>query len=334
MPGKLRPEVLKSVVFPRTGLRDLRVVVGPKYGEDAAIIDLGAHVLVVHSDPITAAIDLVGWLAVHIASNDVAVRGAKPSWLLSTILLPESEDYLKILEKISTQIDQAAKEIEAQVVGGHTEVTPELSRPIVVMTAMGVAPRSRYVTTSGARVGDVVLMTKTVAIEGTAIIATDFEHRLAERGVPKSVIESAKRFYTMVSVVREALRLAELGVSSMHDPTEGGVIGGLVEIANASNVKIVVYENSMPIAEETRTICKALGVDPLKLISSGTLIATLSPKKAENAIRILKSMGINASIVGKVVEGKGVEVHRVNGSVERVEEHVEDEIYRLWSEMK
>ncbi len=331
MPGKLRPELLRTLVFSRIGVRDPRVLVGPRYGEDAAVIDMGNEVLVIHSDPITAAVDLIGWLSVHIASNDIAVCGAKPRWLLPVILLPEVDNSLEILDRITEQMHKAATEIGAQIVGGHTEVTPELSRPIVSMTAIGIAPRSRFVTTSGARPGDVVLMTKSAGLEGTAIIATDFENELLKRGVAREIIDSAKRFYTMVSVVKEALLLAELGATAMHDPTEGGILGGLAEIAYASRVKIVVWENRIPIAFETQIICNTLGLDPLKLISSGVLLATLPRERAESTIEKLKELGIEVKIIGEVVEGLGVELHRASGAVEHVGEYVEEEIYKLWS---
>jgi hydrogenase expression/formation protein HypE len=177
MVGKLHSKLLERYVFTRVGVRD-PAVVGPGIGEDAAIVDLGdGRVLVAHVDPITGAVENLGWLAVHIACNDIAVRGAKPRWLLSVLYLPEKADE-ELIDKITAQIDEAAKEVEVMVVGGHTEFTLGLDRPLISMTAIGIADRGRIVTTSGARAGDVVIMTKTVAVEGTAILATDFRDAL------------------------------------------------------------------------------------------------------------------------------------------------------------
>jgi hydrogenase maturation factor len=334
MVGKLHSKLLERYVFTRVGVRDPAVVVGPGIGEDAAIVDLGdGRVLVAHVDPITGAVENLGWLAVHIACNDIAVRGAKPRWLLSVLYLPEKADE-ELIDKITAQIDEAAKEVEVMVVGGHTEFTPGLDRPLISMTAIGIADRGRIVTTSGARAGDVVIMTKTVAVEGTAILATDFRDALLRHGVPLEVIERGKSFLKLVSVVKEALLLAEKGLAtSMHDPTEGGLIGGLAEIAYASKKTIAVYEEKIPIAEETAVMTRALGLDPLKLISSGVLIATVPKDKALEAVEILRRSGVNAAIIGEVREYTGhlVVVHRRSGVVEEIDEpYVKDELVNVW----
>lgn len=334
MGGKFHPDVLKRYVFGRVGVRDPSVVVGPGVGEDAAIIDVGGdRVIVVHSDPITGAVEHLGWLAVHIASNDIAVRGVRPRWLLPVLFLHENagED---VVDLITRQIDEAAKEIGAMVVGGHSEFTPGLARPLISVTAIGLGERGRYVTSSGALADDLVIMTKTVGVEGTAILATDFKDVLLKHGVPVDVIERGRGFLKMVSILREALALAEAGLATaMHDPTEGGLIGGVVEIAYASNKTIEIWEDRIPIAEETATICKALAIDPLKLISSGVLIATIPRHSVEKALKTLEKQGIRASIIGKVAEFSGhyTILHRKNGSIEKFEEpYIKDELSSIW----
>jgi hydrogenase maturation factor len=332
---KLRPDVLVNLVFGRVGVRDPSVVVGPAIGEDSAIIDLGGFYLVVHSDPITGAVASVDWLSVHVADNDVAVRGARPRWFLPVILLPEGSS-LDLVDSITSQIDTALRELEAMVIGGHSEYTPGLDRPIISMTALGLVEKDKLVLTSGARLGDYVVMTKSAAVEGTSILAIDFEEELSGRGVPRWVLEKAKRYSKMISVVREALELAEERyATSMHDPTEGGLIGGLTEVAYASKKTIEVWENLIPIAEETRIICRALKVDPLKLISSGVLIATIPEGRVEEALGRLKGVGVEATVMGRVKEYNGslLELHRLDGSVERFEKvHVGDELMRIVSE--
>ncbi|MEM4515916.1 MAG: AIR synthase-related protein, partial [Ignisphaera sp.] len=274
----------------------------------------------------------------HIASNDIAVRGVRPRWLLSVLYLPENATE-ELIDRITSQIDMAAREVGAMVVGGHTEYTPGIARPLISMTAIGVAQRGRYVTTGGARVGDAVVMTKSAAIEGTAILSTDFKNVLLKLGVSEEIIKRGERFIEKVSVVKEALALAEAGLAtSMHDPTEGGLLGGLVEIAYASNKTIYIWEENILLAEETAAITGTLGLDPLKLISSGTLIATIPQDRVEEALKTLHSIGVEATAIGYVGEKTDslATIYRKNGSIEKIKEvYVEDELakaWRLWRE--
>jgi len=331
--GKIHPETLAKYVLSRIGVQDPKVIVGPSVGEDAAIIDLNGHVLVVHSDPITEASERIGWLAIHVVCNDIAVRGAKPKWVLPVIFLPEGCEE-KLLDEITLQIDAAAKEVGVMVVGGHTERTPKLKRPLISMTAIGLTKKEKYITTKGAKVGDLVLMTKGAGIEGTYIISTDFKDNLIERGVNENTIDKASKYILEISVVKEALALAEIGVSSMHDPTEGGLIGGLAEISQASKVGIEIWEEKVIIRRETQEICSSLGVDPLKLMGSGSLIASFKPEKEKEIKSKLDALKIPYSIIGEVIEGNEVIVHRKDGTVERISGFVIDEIARLWERLK
>ncbi len=338
MVGKLPPDLLEKYVFRRIGKVDNAVIIGPSFGEDSAVIDLGdGKVLVAHVDPITGAVEFLGWLAVHIACNDVVVTGAKPRWLLSVLYLPEDSDEL-LIDKITSQIDSAAKEVGAMVVGGHSEFTPGLNRPLISMTALGITSKDKFVRTGGAKAGDVVLMTKTVAIEGTAIISSDFEDVLLKKGVSRDIIERGKEFIKSISVAKEALALADAGlVTSMHDPTEGGLIGGLIEIAYASRKTIVIWEERVPVAPETKVMCEALNIDTLKLISSGVLVATVPEEKVSEAMRLLESIGIQVTIIGKVLDFNGylVTIHRKDGRMEHIDTiHVTDELVKLWEEYK
>ena len=338
MVGKLPPEILRKYVLSRVGVRDSSVIVGPSIGEDSAVIDLGdGRVLVTHVDPITGAVEFLGWLAVHIACNDVAVTGARPRWLLTVLYLPEGSG-TELLDSITAQVDSAAKEVGAMVVGGHSEYTPGLERPLISMTSIGITEKRKFVRTGGARPGDVVLMTKVAAVEGTAILSTDFKDVLLSKGIPPKVLESGKEFIKSVSVVKEALALAEAGLpTSMHDPTEGGLLGGLSEVAYASGKTLEVWEDKVPIAEETKVICEALGIDVLKLISSGVLIATVPESRVDEALRTLNSVGVKASVIGRVREFTSdlVIVHRKDGKVEKYDDvFVEDELVRVWEEYK
>jgi len=334
MVGKLPPDLLRELVLSRTGAGDPAVLVGPGIGEDAAVVDLGGgRVLVAHADPITGAVEYIGRLAVHVASNDVAARGVRPRWLLPVLQFPEGAGP-DLIGDVTSQLDEAAREVGAAIVGGHSEVTPGLPRPMISMTAIGIGEGGRYVTTSGARAGDLILMTKSAAIEGTAILSADFGGALLEAGVPRDVIERGRSFIGMISVLREGVALGEAGLAtSMHDPTEGGLIGGLAEVAHASGRTLEVWEDEVPVAEETRIIARALGLDPLRLIGSGALIATVPRGGADRALELLGDLGIRASVIGKVHEYSGhrLVVHRRGGATEFVDDiYVRDELNRVW----
>jgi len=327
MVGKLPPELM-DIVFKFRGVDDPQVVVGPAIGEDAAVINLDGMYLVVHSDPITEAASRVGWLAVNVAANDVAVTGAAPRWASIVILLPENG--VKLLKPIVEDIDRAAKELGVAVVGGHTEEAPGVEKPTVIATVMGVT--RRYVATSGARPGDVIIMVKHGALEGTAILAYDFEKMLLGRGVEREVVETAKKFLDEISVVKSALLISDI-TDAMHDPTEGGILGALYEMAYASQTRIVIYRDKVIFRAETLKITKTLKIDPLKLISSGTLLAAIPPSKVDEALHRLSSKGYPVAVIGKVVEkttSPCVEVYEGRKLVERVKGFVKDELARLW----
>jgi len=327
--GKLEPSILKQLVFGCLGSSDSRVIVGPKIGEDAAVIDFRDKVLVVHSDPITGAIENIGWLAINVCTNDIATRGIRPQWVLIVMLLPKNFDSDQ-LKKITEQMDKAAKEIDVAIIGGHTEVTSGVNRPIIVATAIGEAEKERFVRTSGARIGDRIIVTKGAAIEGTAILSMEMDKFLHLK-VDKRLIQRARKFIKMTSVLEDALTAIGIGgVHAMHDATEGGVAGALQEVAWASNVGIIAYEEKIPIYEETEAICKALNIDPLKTISSGTLIIFCHQNKAEKIVNALRSKGIQASIVGEALpKDKGCYIVRRDGSRLDLSIPVKEELWKI-----
>jgi len=326
--GKLSPEMLKKIVFANVGAEDPRVVVGPKVGEDAAVIDFGDKYLVTHVDPITGAIKNIGWLSVNVIANDIATRGVRPRWMLVAMLLPQDME-LDEIRRIMEQINEAAKEIGMAIVGGHTEFTSGISRPILVTAAFGETEDKKVINTGGAKVGDSIIVTKGAAIEGTAILSNELEDVLREK-VDEDIIKSAKKFFKMISVVKEALTAVEVGgVHAMHDVTEGGVATGLQELAYASKVGINVDEEKIPVYAETRAICEALRIDPLKIIGSGMLIISAEAKSAEEIVKTLKGAGIQATIIGKVVkEEEGAYISRKDGSKLDLTKPIEEELWR------
>jgi len=329
--GKLDPKALKQLVFSHLGSKDARVLLGPSIGEDATVIDFGNKALVVHSDPITGAIENIGWHAVNVCANDIATRGVRPLWMLIVFLLPEKIT-LAQLKNITAQVDRAAIELGVAIVGGHSEVTASVTHPILVTTAIGEAGKSGFIRTSGARVGDSIIVTKGAAIEGTSILAHELQETLKSR-IDEKVIGQARGFIKKISVVKDALTAVEAGgVHAMHDATEGGIAGGLQEIAWASNTGLIAYEDKMIVATETTAICEAVGINPFMTISSGTLIIACDSKKAEEIMKSLEKQCIKASIAGKIVpKDQGICLIRKDGSkLDLSKQPVKEELWRVF----
>ena len=323
--GKIERRVLESLVLNRLGAIGRDVIVKPMYGEDAAVVRLGEERLVIASDPITGAERKIGWLAVHVNANDVAVMGGRPRWFSSIILLPEGSGE-ETLKTIVDEMDDAARSIGVSVATGHTEVAPGISHPIVAGCMVGPLVSEKPIRSSGAKAGDIVVMWGWAATEGTAILARDLAERLG-RHLPGSLLRRARGFIERISVVEPALKRSRRGLANaMHDPTEGGVLGGVYEMAEASDRAITLYADRVPVARETLEICRVLGCDPLRLISSGTLLASI-PRRF---LRRVEAMGFKA--VGEV-KGRGGRVILVrDGGEGRVEEPPQDELWRLLEE--
>ncbi len=301
LPGKVPTEILEKIVFRNLGAKRDDVVLSPSIGEDAAIVQAGNKVLAVSSDPITGAEKWLGWLAVHVSANDVATRGVQPCWFNSIILLPKNST-TDLIEKICTQMDKAARQLNVAIIGGHCEVTPGIDHPIVTGCAIGVAEDGKYVSSGGAKIGDKIILTKGTGIEGTAILASDRRAELL-KVFDESFVDNAENFFKKISVVKDAITAFNTGgVSAMHDPTEGGVAGGLHELADAAKVGFQVYVEKILVPEETRKICAHFRIDPLRLISSGSLLVVADEERADEIIGSLSRNRVQASIIGEVTE--------------------------------
>ena len=321
--GKLPPDHLARLLS-RHAPSDERVVLGPGVGCDAAVISFGApasgeggRYLVAKSDPITFASDEIGWYAVHVNANDVACTGAAPRWFLATLLLPEGRADAALVDTIFDHIAAACAELDVALVGGHTEITHGLDRPIVVGCMLGEVAPKRLVRSDGARPDDALLLTKGVAVEGTAIIAREKADILSDdmlsadmlsgdglAGLSESFLERCQSFLydPGISVVRDAAVATAAGeVHAMHDPTEGGLATGLWELAEAARVGLVVDEDAIPIFPETQVLCARVGLDPLGLIGSGALLLAVAPGDAGPILAALDEAGIAAARIGRVV---------------------------------
>jgi len=327
--GKIPSDVLVRKVFRYRGSKDPSVILGSSIGEDAALVSLDNKILVLKTDPVTGASSDMGWLAVHINANDVACRGGKPRWFLCDLLLPEKSDST-LVDTIMSQVDKAARQIEVSVVGGHTEVTPGLTRPIIAGYMVGVVEKGKFVTSSGAKPSDHVIMTKFSAIEGTAVLASDFPEEIRKRTGAR-LVARASALRRKISVVNDALIAVKTGgVRAMHDPTEGGLLQGIWELAEASKIGFLIYESVIPVLPETKRICTIFGVNPLRLMSSGCLLIAADKRKSSLIVKRLRRKRIPAQIIGRFTPRRtGRTLVQKDGTRVEIGSQERDELYRI-----
>ena len=305
---------------------------GAVFGEDVALTRVGNDILASHIDPIVGAVQNIGWLAVHVACNDIATSGMPPRWIQTLVLVPHEEDEA-LLEQIMRDIQKAADETGVSVIGGHSGYSENLTRPLVAVTAMGTFGKRKPILTQGARVGDHVLITKGIPIEGTTIIANDFSKMAIKLGLTKSDIEEAKQLMGKISVIPEAVILGESGATAMHDVTRGGLLETLLEIAGASKIGLDIAYHQIPIPPVAIRFAEAFKYDPLKMISSGTLVATLPPQKINSAAKRLEDKGIIFADIGEVVADEGVKIIKGSATTHFQDIHPEDdELARMWTQ--
>ena len=330
--GKFRPDLLERLLA-KVEVKDDRVLLGPRLGEDAALLDYGDRVLVAKTDPITFATDLVGWYTVQVNANDVACMGATPRWFLATLLVPETFTEEEA-EAVFDQVLEACASLGVTLVGGHSEVTEGLGRPIVMGCMLGEAEKGKIVHSGGAVDGDSIVVTKGIALEGTCLLARDSTQALSGAGVNTDTIARAKGllFSPGISVVKDALTACSaVPVHALHDPTEGGLATALWEVAKAAGVGLTVEEGSIPILPECAEICQALHLDPLGLLASGALIITLPPENVPRLLSTLEKEGIDAFEIGRIT-GPEEGVHIIKGhELEPLPRFDRDELARFLS---
>jgi hydrogenase maturation factor len=323
--GKIDLDTFSSFLLPRLGKSDETVIVPPKTGVDAGVIDIGNdRVLIIAEDPIFAIpqqpLEMFGWYTVHIGASDVAVMGVKPRYMTYSLLMPpetKEEDFRSIVDAIH----RAALELEIAIVGGHTGYYPGFAAPTIGgVTVFAVADKNGYVTPAGAMPGDDVVLTKGPAIETAGILSVIKEKQLLER-YPPSIVEKAKALCKQMTVVADALLAMDSGgVTAMHDATEGGVIGGLFEIASASEVGMEIHEAAFVYPDEVRMVCEAFDIDPIAAIAEGSLLITVRPNRSNALVHKLRAAGIDASIVGKVTDDVGMRIiERRDGTISPLE---------------
>lgn len=325
--GKIPTEILEKIILnPINNINFKRddIIIRPSTGEDCSAVDLNGELLVISTDPITGSDKNCGYLAVHINCNDVASSGAEPIGILLTVLLPK-DSHLNVLEEIMDGAYKAARELKIEILGGHTEVTEAVNKPIISGTIIGKTKNKNFISSAGAKIGQDVIMTKWAGIEGTSIIASDYEEKLS-KVLSKDIIETAKGFIDFISVVQDGLIAGENGATSMHDVTEGGILGAAWEIAHCSNVGIDIFIDDIPLMPETIEICKIAKINPYRLISSGSMIITCFD--GLSMVDKLNLNGIKSTIIGKITKESKNIIYK-NGHIEKLTEPIKDEIYNV-----
>jgi hydrogenase maturation factor len=303
--GKL-PFDLLAQVLARAPVQDPRVLLGPGVGLDCAVLDLGNTLLVMKAEPITFVTDKIGWYAVQISLNDIATTGATPRWMLTTLLLPEKSTTESLVMEIGRQVFDACADLGISVIGGHTEITFGLDRPILMSTMIGEVAPGHLVTPRGAQPGDRVLLTKGIPIEATAILAREFPERLSRYLSPEEIQQAANYLFEPgISVYRDAQIALQSGkVTAMHDPTEGGLAAALWEMAEASGHRFDVDTHKVLVPDLSGRICQVFGLNPLATIASGALLLTASADTTPAVLPALQSAGIPCAEIGTVSEGE------------------------------
>jgi hydrogenase maturation factor len=299
-PGKLPPELLARLLK-SAPILDGRILLGAGIGLDCAVIDAGGgRLLVFKSDPVTFASDQIGWYAVQVNANDLACTGAAPRWFLATLLLPEVASTAEMAERIFNQVYEACTALGISVIGGHTEVTTGLARPILCGTLVGEVEREKLVTPRGLSPGDRLLLTKGVPIEAVSILARELPECL-HPALSLQELEMARSYLVDpgISVVRDAQIALQAGrVSAMHDPTEGGLYAAVWELAQASGCSLVIDPQAVPVPDLARQVCAAARIDPLASIASGALLIAAPAEEAEKIAAALQREGIACARIG------------------------------------
>ena len=329
--GKLPPDLLESIIQ-KAPISDYRLVLGPGTGVDCAVVDNGDKYLVLKTDPITFTTENIGWYAVQINVNDIVTTGAKPVWMMASILLPEKLTTKDLVEKISSQLFSACRELDISFIGGHTEITYGINRPIIAATIIGEVEKSEFISAKGVNVGDKVLLTKGIPIEATAIIANEFGDKLTNILTFDEMQQAKNYLFTPgISIYKDALLARACGgISAMHDPTEGGLAAALWELSIASQKSILFYPDKVFIPEVSKKICKHFGLNPLNVISSGALLMTASPKTSQQIINKLNENNIICSEIG-IVNCEGEDVIISDGdSYAQLDRPERDEMTKLF----
>jgi hydrogenase expression/formation protein HypE len=298
--GKLDSDLLQEIVFDKIQFKRPEVLTRPGIGEDCAVVDFGSYECILSTDPITAAISEIGRLAIHISCNDIASNGVEPLGIMLAVMLPVGTTREEI-EEMMRQAGAASRELGVEIIGGHTEITQAVSKPVIVSTAIGRGNKWASQHTENMNPGDLIMLTKSAGLEGAGILACDFEDRL-KKILTAQELSRSKAFLDRVSVVAEGVAAGKVGTHGMHDVTEGGVLGAVWEMCQVAGVGAEVWADQVPVEPETKKICDYFTLDYLRLISSGCMLIMVPREKQEEMSAALADIGVQAAYIGVIEE--------------------------------
>lgn len=332
--GKL-PLTLLAQLLADLPTADPHLLVGPAVGQDAAIIDFGAadRLLIAKSDPITFATDEIGYYAVNVCANDIAVMGGVPRFYLPTLLLPAGQTDAALVQRIFRQLGDACRALGIVIAGGHSEITPTVAQPVIAGTMLGEVARGAYLTTQGCRPGDVLLVAGALPVEGASLIAREKRVELLARGWSPADLDRAAAYLHDPGIsVQTPARLAVQagGVTAMHDPTEGGIATGLLELAHAAGVGLDLNLDAIVIPDLARRLCAEFGLDPLGVIASGALLVACSPDAVSGILAAWAAHGWPGAIIGHATTRGGPILAHRGGVPGPLPAFPADEITKLW----
>lgn len=296
--GKLDSDLLREIVFDKIKYRSDEVKVRPGIGEDCAVMDFGSCDCIMSTDPISSAVSDIGRLCIHITCNDIASNGVQPLGIMLACMLPEgttAED----VEQIMEQAAETAAALEVEIIGGHTEITAAVKQPVIVSTAVGRCLSGECQSGDEMEPGDYIMVSKSVGLEGSGIIAADYPDRLE---LTDGELERARSFLEMTGVVPEGVTAGRVGTHGMHDITEGGILGAVWEMCQISHKGAEVWEEAIPLEPETVKICSQCGIDPFRLISSGSMVIIVPKDRLEKMEKAMAAEGIKATVIGRIME--------------------------------
>ena len=325
--GKLTASQLEEVIFKNIKKKRKEFLNSPGIGDDCAALDLGDKVCYLSSDPITGAVNKIGKLAVNITCNDLATTGIEPMGIMATILAPTTST-IEDLKQIVIDMEAECEKLNIDILGGHTEITDAVTKIIVSITGIGFGTKAHYEKKEKIKSNDIILLTKGVGIEGTAIISFEKEEELKSI-LSKKELEYGKSMMEMTSVVKEGLLASDLS-KGMHDVTEGGILGAIWEVSELSNLGVTIYEESLKIADTTSKICDFYNIDPLKLISSGSMLIVVSPENKDSLLKKLRLENISTYEIGFFIDNTKdkIIIDRENKK-SIIDEPGSDELYKV-----
>ena len=324
--GKLSNEQLDRIIFSKIKYKDERVLVGSGIGEDCSIVDFKDELCVISSDPITITTSNMGKLAVYVSCNDIASKGIKPFGIMVTLLAPPTAT-LEDIQKIMEDILQVSNELQIELLGGHTEITDAVNRIVLSVASLGGGSRDYLIPGEKVQCGDLLVMTKYAGLEGTAILYDDFKNQI--ENLTEKDLEGLQYVSSSLSVIEEGLIGAQIGVKSMHDATEGGILGAAWEMAEKAKLGVQIVSQNIPILEVTQKITSPFHINPFRLISSGVMLMIVAKEKEEVLLKSLQEKKINGAVIGEFIEEESMILNE-HGQRLPLDAPEADELYKAY----